>query len=78
MGGPVVRTALIGALVGFSFCLYAAAAVAQHHASKQQAQKPKTDAELMASAMSAAPSAVAKDATLLRLAPTASSGRCAK
>jgi hypothetical protein len=40
-------------------------AVAQHHAAKQKAQKPKMDAELIASAMSAAPSAVSKDATIV-------------
>jgi hypothetical protein len=40
-------------------------AVAQHHAAKQKPQKPKTDAELIASAMSAAPSAVSKDATIV-------------
>jgi hypothetical protein len=40
-------------------------AIAQHHASKQKAEKPKTDAELIASAMSAAPLAVSKDATIV-------------
>jgi hypothetical protein len=40
-------------------------AIAQHHASKPRAEKPKTDAELIASAMSAAPLAVSKDATVM-------------
>ena len=35
-------------------------AFAQHHGSKETAQKPKTDAELIASAMSAGPLAVSK------------------
>ena len=38
---------------------------AQHHASKQKAQTPKSDAQLIASATSAAPSAVTKDATIV-------------
>src|SRR6202043_4088536 len=38
---------------------------AQHHGSGQKAAKPKTDAELIASAMSAAPLSVAKDATIV-------------
>jgi hypothetical protein len=38
---------------------------AQHHGSSQKAAKPKTDAELIASAMSAAPLSVAKDATIV-------------
>ena len=40
-------------------------AFAQHHGSKETAQKPKTDAELIASAMSAGPLAVSKDATVV-------------
>jgi hypothetical protein len=48
---------------GFKF-LPVSSAVAQHHASKQKAEKPKTDAELIASALSAAPAAVSKDATI--------------
>jgi hypothetical protein len=40
-------------------------AVAQHHAAQQKAQKPKTDGELIASAMSAAPLAVSKHATIV-------------
>ena len=40
-------------------------AIAQHHASKQKAEKPKTDAELIASAISAAPSSISKDATVM-------------
>ena len=44
---------------------YSAAAIAQHHASKQKAEKPKTDAELIASAISAAPSFISKDATVM-------------
>ena len=53
-------------------------AFAQHHGSKETAQKPKTDAELIASAMSAGPLAVSK----LRMLPswpsvvTASCERC--
>jgi len=42
-----------------------AAAVAQHHAAKAKTPKPKTDAQLIASAMSAAPPAVSKDATIV-------------
>jgi hypothetical protein len=60
-----MRTARILALVAFGFGLYAAAAVAQHHAPKQKAPKPKTDAELITSAMSAAPAAVSRDATIV-------------
>jgi hypothetical protein len=44
---------------------YSAAAIAQHHASNPKAEKPKTDAELIASAMSAAPSSISKDATVM-------------
>jgi hypothetical protein len=40
-------------------------AIAQHHASKPKAEKQKTDAELIASAISAAPLAVSKDATIV-------------
>ena len=40
-------------------------AIAQHHASKPKAEKPKSDAELIANAMSAAPLAVSKDATIV-------------
>ena len=40
-------------------------AIAQHHASKQKVEKPKTDAELIASAISAAPSSISKDATVM-------------
>jgi hypothetical protein len=38
-----------------SFASHSTPAFAQHHASKPKAQMPKTDAELIASAMSAAP-----------------------
>jgi hypothetical protein len=44
---------------------YSFPAIAQHHASKQKAEKPKTDAELIASAISAAPSSISKDATVM-------------
>jgi hypothetical protein len=64
-----MRTALTAALVLSSFCLYSASAVAQHHASKQKAEKPRTDAELIASAQSAAPPAVSKDATIMAVGP---------
>jgi hypothetical protein len=40
-------------------------AVAQHHAAKPKAPKPKTDAQLIASAMSAAPPAISRDATIV-------------
>ena len=40
-------------------------AIAQHHTSKAKADKPKTNAELIASAMSAGPLAVSKDATVM-------------
>lgn len=40
-------------------------AIAQHDAGAQQSPKPKTDAELIANAMSAAPAAVSKDAVRL-------------
>ena len=60
-----MRTARILALAVFGFGLYATTAVAQHHASKQKAPKPRTDAELITSAMSAAPLAVSKDATIV-------------
>jgi hypothetical protein len=40
-------------------------ALAQHHGSGQKPAKQKTDAELIASAMSAAPAAVARDATIV-------------
>jgi hypothetical protein len=42
-----------------------APAIAQHHAPGQKVQKPKTDAELIASAISAAPLAISKDATIV-------------
>ncbi len=38
---------------------------AQHHGSAEKVAKPKTDAELIASAMSAAPAAVSRDATIV-------------
>ena len=58
------RTLAIIALA-CSTASYPAAAIAQHHASKQKAEKPKTDAELITSAMSAAPSFISKDATVM-------------
>jgi len=64
-----MRTALTAALVVSGFCLYSASAVAQHHASKQKAEKAKTDAELIASALSAAPPSVSKDATIMAVGP---------
>jgi hypothetical protein len=51
--------------LGFSIASGVVTAVAQHHAAKEKAQKPKTDTELIASAMSAAPWAVSKDATIV-------------
>jgi hypothetical protein len=51
--------------LGFGMAPAGVTAVAQHHAAKQKAQKPKTDTELIASAMSAAPWAVSKDATII-------------
>ncbi len=60
-----MRSTGILALAGFGLGLYATTATAQHHGSKQEAPKPKTDAELIASAMSAAPPAVSKDATIV-------------
>jgi hypothetical protein len=54
-------------LLALGFCMASdvVTAVAQHHAANQKAQKPKTDTELIASAMSAAPWAVSKDATIV-------------
>ena len=51
--------------LGFGVAIDAVNAIAQHHAVKQKAQRPKTDNELIASAMSAAPLAVSKDATIV-------------
>jgi hypothetical protein len=64
-----MRTALTAALVLSAFSLYGAPAVAQHHAAKPKAEKPKSDAELIASALSAAPAAVSKDATIVAVGP---------
>src|SRR6516225_2700065 len=52
-------------VLGFGLTLQSMPADAQHHASKQKAQRPKSDAELIASATSAAPPAVTKDATIV-------------
>ena len=52
-------------VLGFGLTLQSMPADAQHHASKQKAQRPKSDAELIASATSAAPQAMAKDATIV-------------
>jgi hypothetical protein len=53
------------AVCGLALAMHPAPAVAQHDASKAKAQKAKTDAELIVSAMSAAPAAVSKDATIV-------------
>src|SRR5262249_53241623 len=68
-GGPVMRTSLTAALEVSVFSLYGVSAVAQHHSAKQKAEKPKSDAELIASALSAAPAAVSKDATIVAVGP---------
>src|SRR3974377_2465114 len=60
-----MRPARIVALAAFGLCLCASPAVAQHHAAKSKSPKPKTDAQLIASAMSAAPPAVSKDDTIV-------------
>ena len=62
-----MRAGIALALIALAFSIgsYSTPAVAQHHATKQKAQKPKTDAELIASAMSAAPLAVSNDATVV-------------
>jgi hypothetical protein len=62
-----MRVGIALALIALAYSVdsYSAPAIAQHHASKQKAEKPKTDAELIASAMSAAPLAVSKDATIV-------------
>jgi hypothetical protein len=51
--------------VVLSFGLSSTAALAQHHASKPNSSKPSPDAQLIASAMSAAPPAVSNDATIV-------------
>jgi transposase InsO family protein len=51
--------------LGFGLTFQSMPADAQHYASKQKAQRPKSDAELIASATSAAPPAVTKDATIV-------------
>jgi hypothetical protein len=51
--------------LAYSVASYSEPAIAQYHASKQKARKLKTDTELIASAMSAAPLAVSKDATIV-------------
>jgi hypothetical protein len=53
--------------LGFGMGLNLVPVVAQHHAAQQKVQKPKTDAELITSAMSAAPLAVSKDATIVAI-----------
>ena len=61
-----VGIALASLALAFSIGSYSSLpAFAQHHASKQAAKQPKTDAELIASAMSAAPSTISKDATVV-------------
>ena len=52
-------------VLGFGLTLQSMPGDAQHHASKQKTQRPKSDAELIASATSAAPPAVTKDATIV-------------
>jgi hypothetical protein len=66
-GGDSMRasSAVALAVCGFALAMHAAPTVAQHHASKPKVQKAKTDAELIASAMSVAPAAVSKDATIV-------------
>ena len=59
--------ALVLIALACSLGSYSTPAIAQHHASEQKAQKPKTDAELIASAMSAAPLAVSKDASVVAI-----------
>ena len=59
------RTALALIALAYSMASYSTPALAQHHATKQKAQKAKTDTELIASAMTAAPSAISKDATVV-------------
>jgi hypothetical protein len=62
-----MRAGIALALVALAYSIasYSTPAIAQHHASKQKAQKPKTDAELIGSAMTAAPLAISKDATVV-------------
>jgi hypothetical protein len=57
--------AVILLALGFGMASNTVPVLAQHHAAQQKAPKPKTDAELIASAMSAAPWAVSKDATIV-------------
>ena len=64
-----MRTALTAALLVSGFSLYGASSIAQHHAAKPKAEKPKSDAELIASALSAAPAPVSKDATIVAVGP---------
>jgi hypothetical protein len=52
-------------VLGFGLVLQSNPADAQHHASKQKAQAQKSDAQLIASAVSAAPAAVTKNATIV-------------
>jgi hypothetical protein len=59
------RTALALIALAYSMASYSTPALAQHHATKQKAQKAKADTELIASAMTAAPSAISKDATVV-------------
>ena len=62
-----MRTGIAFALLVLACSIgsYSFPAFAQHHGSKATAQKPKTDADLIASAMSAGPSAISKDATVV-------------
>src|ERR1700730_4912521 len=55
-----MRVGIALALIALAYSVdsYSAPAIAQHHASKQKAEKPKTDAELIASAMGIAPTTV--------------------
>jgi hypothetical protein len=61
-----MHTRIAFVLVAVAYAMVSSVpAAAQHHASKPKAEKPKTDTALIASAMSAAPLAVSKDATIV-------------
>src|ERR1700740_2148514 len=62
----VMHVRMVFALTALAYAMASnTPAIAQHHASKPKAEKPKSDAELIASAMSAAPLAVSKEATIV-------------
>jgi hypothetical protein len=50
---------------GLALAMQTWAAYGQHHAAKPKGPQAKTDAQLIASAMSAAPAAVSRDATII-------------